>query len=67
MGSHVVIALAGTAGAEALHNEALTLNEMAHAGAAPDRIAALALAIDTGLEQLAQAVRREAQSPPPDA
>lgn len=65
--SHVAIALAGTAGAMALHADAVALNELANADMAADRLPALTLALDHGLAQLAQAVRREAQSPPPAA
>jgi CheY-like chemotaxis protein len=60
--SHVIIALAGTAGANHLHEEAVTLNGLAHANAPAERLGALALALDDGLAQLVTTVRHEAQS-----
>lgn len=60
--SHVIIALAGTAGASQLHDDALALNAMAHTKPPSERVCALALALDHGLAQLVATVRQEAQS-----
>jgi len=61
--SHVIIALAGTAGAAALHDDAVTLNGMAHANAPTERIIALAKRLDGTIFRLAQAVRGMAAEP----
>lgn len=54
--SHVLIALAGTAGATVLHDDAVRLNGLAHAGGAPERLMALAAALDGGIGSLLGAV-----------
>lgn len=59
--SHVIIALAGTAGAMRLHDEAVALNGLAHAKAPSERLVPLALALDHGLAQLVATVRHEAK------
>lgn len=56
--SHVLIALAGTAGASALHEAAADLNSLAHAGAPPERLSALAARMDAGIAQLIGDVAR---------
>lgn len=58
--SHVIIALAGTAGATRLHDEAVALNGLAHNSASSEYLTALALALDLGLAQLVATVRQEA-------
>lgn len=72
--SHVVIALAGTVGADALHRDAVYLNSLAHdtgaslgagIGAGPDAAFALARALGPALSALIKDVRRAALLLPP--
>lgn len=58
--SHVIIALAGTVGAAALHADAVTLNSMAHGQEPAERIIALAERLDQSLASLLDAVRQAA-------
>lgn len=55
--SHVLIALAGTAGATALHDDAVLLNGLAHSGGAAERLKALAVAMNDGISDLLSAVQ----------
>lgn len=55
--SHVLIALAGTAGATLLHGDAVQLNGLAHQGAPLERIVALAQKLDRGTADLLSAVQ----------
>lgn len=55
--SHVLIALAGTAGAHGLHDDAVRLNGLAHADAPNERLFALAHMLDKATEELHRAVR----------
>lgn len=55
--SHVIIALAGTAGAGSLHDDAVTLNGMTHSGDPNERIIALAERLDAAIGHLIEAVR----------
>lgn len=64
--SHVIIALAGTAGAMHLHDDAVSLNGMAHDHAPIERVIALAKALDIGLDGLLRAVRVAAGLDPSD-
>lgn len=59
--SHVVIALAGTAGCTALHEKAVALNGMAHDRQPMDRIAALALGLEADIVGLVDRVGRLAR------
>jgi two-component system aerobic respiration control sensor histidine kinase ArcB len=59
--SHVIIALAGTAGAMALHEDAVTLNGMAHDNEPAERIIALAERLDLALGGLLDTVRQAAR------
>jgi CheY-like chemotaxis protein len=56
--SHVIIALAGTAGAAQLHQHAVVLNTKTHDGVALPELARLAAALDPGLRHLIAAVAR---------
>lgn len=56
--SHVIIALAGTAGATALHQDAVMLNGMAHENEPPERIVALAERLDGAIGELIETVHR---------
>lgn len=55
--SHVLIALAGTAGATALHGGAVKLNGLVHAAAPNEQILALATALELGIQELQSAVQ----------
>lgn len=55
--SHVLIALAGTAGETALHEAAADLNAMAHAGGPIERLTALAARMDAGIGELIRTVQ----------
>jgi len=55
--SHVLIALAGTAGAIALHDDAVRLNRFVHGAAPQDRILALATSLDHAIQDLQSAVQ----------
>lgn len=59
--SHVIIALAGTAGAMGLHDDAVTLNGMAHDNLPIERVIALAQVLDKGLESLLNSVHLAAR------
>lgn len=65
--SHVIIALAGTAGDSALHGDAVNLNQMAQGQHPAERVVALAARLDQPLAQLVDRVRRfaRAQATPP--
>ena len=54
--SHVLIALAGTAGAMSLHEDAVRLNGLAHDGGPAERILAFARKIDPSIAELTMAV-----------
>lgn len=58
--SHVIIALAGTAGAQWLHERAITLNARTHDDSPVAALQAMAAELDRGIDQLLQAVRQEA-------
>lgn len=62
--SHVIIALAGTAGAMGLHEDAVTLNSMTHDHEPAERIIALAERLDGSIGHLLDTVRQAA--PPRD-
>lgn len=62
--SHVIIALAGTVGAQRLHDDAVSLNSMAHDLDPPERVLALAEGLDGAIAQLLDTVRRFAAAPP---
>jgi hypothetical protein len=55
--SHVLIALAGTAGAIALHDDAVRLNRFVHGAAPQDRILALAISLEGAIQDLRSAVQ----------
>ncbi len=55
--SHVLIALAGTAGAIALHDDAVRLNRFVHDAAPQDRILALATSLEQAIQDLQLAVQ----------
>lgn len=55
--SHVLIALAGTAGAGDLHDDAVRLNGLAHSETAIERTTALAARLDGAIDDLLRAVR----------
>ncbi len=55
--SHVLIALAGTAGAIALHDDAVRLNRFVHDAAPQDRILALAISLEQAIQDLQLAVQ----------
>lgn len=60
--SHVIIALAGTAGATQLHEMAVALNGLAHSDAPGDALWSLGLRLADGLDRLLDAVRLEAEA-----
>lgn len=64
--SHVIIALAGTAGDTALHDDAVRLSQLAQGQHPAERVVALATRLDQPLWQLIDRVRRfaSAQSAP---
>ena len=55
--SHVLIALAGTAGAVKLHDDAVRLNRFVHGAAPQDRILALATSLEQAIHDLQFAVQ----------
>lgn len=64
--SHVIIALAGTAGAMGLHEDAVMLNSMAHDHEPAERIIALAERLDGAIARLVDTVLQVATALPDD-
>lgn len=62
--SHVLIALAGTAGATELHDGAVKLNGLVHAAAPKEQILALATSLEQGILDLQFAVQAMAATAP---